>query len=154
MLEKEIAKIEFLQSKYVNFYSLTEQVFEVGDTAYIMYDNQPKEVIITEAEDYSTKETDGCIYYWFEHKDLTKLEKFWEYIKFKIYCLPFVHKLYTYHPGKKWMGHGVSAGLGEFLHKTKEQCELSYYFNEALWNLDILNYELKEKNYVTSERDL
>ncbi len=158
---KEIKQlIEEKRDKLVIAYEPTEQHFEVGDIAYVCYD-EAVEVIITNISDYRKEKNDGgFVYYWFEYKDIPLMNIIIEEIKFQ--CSRLFR--YTYHiPYFFGTGHGELVGKEEVLFKSKEQAELDANFDEVLYRLDKideycdnmknLNEFLYEYHELTGEND-
>jgi hypothetical protein len=125
-------KIKKLHSKLVDEYDPTIQHFNIGDEAWIMYDDRPVKIIITDIDDYSENGTKpgGYFYYWFQFKDLSKIRKSYEYVKFYIwyYVLSHLRIRQFKIPPEMGPGHGELCGRDEVIFKTREQAILDLKF--------------------------
>ena len=143
-LQEIKADIEKLQKKYIPYYDPTQRHFEVGDTAWILYDNMPTEVKIVEISDFNEYGSPGgYVFYWIQFKDVSKKEMIWENLKFKfwLYILRPIGFKQPKIPYKLGPGHGVLAGRNEAIYKTKEEALIDGYLYSLKFEIEDIMYD-------------
>lgn len=126
---------------YVPYYNPTIQHFQIGEIGWVMINDKPTQVIITNITDFGKG---AYTYYWIQDVNFPAILKYWEYVKFWswLYIGRFFGIKQKINP-KFGAGHGVLAGRNETLFKTSRDAVLNNLLIEAEENIedveDILN---------------
>ena len=153
LFNKMINDLHELRKQKITYLDGTEQHFEEGDLAWVIYEwspiIKPKQVKITYVDKYFHEkyEGKGYIFYWFEDIDIKWFDRLKLKLGYHFWNLTSFLKDRPYLPPSKFgPGHGVRAGRGNELFKTREECEEDYLFSEAINILQDLRDVYEDKN--------
>ena len=145
MFDEFKTRIKELNKKYVRVYDHTKKHFNINDKLFMIYKNEPIEVIITDIS--KPKNPGDYIFYYVRNLNVSKAELFWENLKFYLwyYFLHYLKIKQFKFSGKLGPGHGCKLGLGEDLFETKEEALFDHFCHCIHADLVDLEYLIKNK---------
>lgn len=140
-------KLKEIREFHIKKYDHTKLHANVGDIIWTCYDNKAIQVRITDIDSFKNEShDDGYIFYWIEHINVTKFEKFIQYLKFYSWIYIFSHLKIPQFKINHKLGPGYSVLFGRYesLFKTKHEAVIENYIQNILNDLDNIKDEIMD----------